>query len=609
MRLPLIVYDGACAFCEWWARYWQRLAWGRFDIAPYQSVAANYSAIPEHEFQRAVQYISADGKVASGAKASFLALSHARGRRFWIGLYRHLPGFAFISERTYSLIAAHRPAFYHLTRAFLGREPLPPRFELVSFVFLRLLALIYFAASVSFALQAQGLIGSSGILPLSDHLERIRETFGYESWFRYPTLFWLNASDWAITAVCWAGIAASLFLLFNVVPRLSLVVLFALYLSLFTVGQIFTIYQWDLLLLETGFIAILLTTGSMVAVFLMRWLLFRLIFLSGVVKLASGDAGWAGFSALRHHFETQPLPTPLAWYAHHAPESLLAAAVAATFVIELVLVFLIFTPRRTRFIAAWGIIALQAFILLTGNYGFFNLLALALTLFLFDDHALGKIVPAKVKQRRPGGVATSVVGMYAIVVVAVSLGQIHAAAIRSKELYPANLSNFVAPLRIVNTYGAFAELVTERNEIVIEGSSVGKEWREYDFKYKPGDLTRVPRWNVPYQPRLDWQMWFAAIGNESRNWFPNLLDRLLQGSPDVLELFEQTPFPEARPKQVRALLYQYRFTTPEEKRMTGHWWERQQTGIYYPQISLEPERPKETVTPLPLFESLTRPRE
>lgn len=190
-----------------------------------------------------------------------------------------------------------------------------------------------------------------------------------------------------------------------------------------------------------------------------------------------------------------------------------------------------------------------------------------------------------------------------------SLGQIHAAAIRSKELYPASLSNFVAPLRIVNTYGAFAELVTERNEIVIEGSSVGKEWREYDFKYKPGDLTRVPRWNVPYQPRLDWQMWFAAIGNESRNWFPNLLDRLLQGSPDVLELFEQTPFPEARPKQVRALLYQYRFTTPEEKRMTGHWWERQQTGIYYPQISLEPERPKETVTPLPLFESLTRPRE
>lgn len=386
----------------------------------------------------------------------------------------------------------------------------------------------------------------------------------------------MSASDGAIDMVRWTGVAASLLLLLNVLPRLSLVVLFALYFSLFTAGQIFTIYQCDLLLLETGFLAILLTGGSMLAVFLIRWLLFRLMFLSGLVKLASGDPAWASFSALRYHFETQPLPTPLAWYTHHAPEPVLAAAVVATFAIELVLAFLIFTPRRTRAIAAWGIIALQSLILLTRNSGFFNLLTLVLTLFLFDDHALEKIVPVKVKGRRLGRIAASLVGIYALVVIVVSFGQLHAAAIRSKELYP-ELSNLVAPLRIVNRYGAFAELTTERNEIVIEGSSDGRQWREYEFRYKPDDLMRAPSWNIPHQPRLDWQMWFAAIGNESRDWFPNLFQRLLHGSPEVLSQLEENFFPDSPPKQVRAMLYQYRFTAPEENRT--QWWERQQTGI------------------------------
>ncbi|MGH8769839.1 MAG: lipase maturation factor family protein [Burkholderiales bacterium] len=607
-RQPLIVYDGDCAFCEYWARYWKCLAEGRFAIAPFQKVGDDYPQISVQEFRRAVQYIAPEGKIAAGAEASFLALSHAEGRGFWLWLYRNLPGFAFASENTYNFIAAHRPTLHRVTLALWGREPQPARFDLTSFVFFRLLGLIYLAAFVSFAVQAEGLIGSQGILPLGEYLERIHDRFDAQSYIRYPTLFWLSTSDLALEIVCWAGIAASLLLVLRVLTRLSLVLLFVLYLSIFTAGQLFTIYQWDMLLLEAGFIAILLTTGSMLAVWLMRLLLFRLMFLSGVVKLASGDAAWADLSVLKVYFETQPLPTPLAWYAHQLPGPVLAVAVAAAFAIELFLAFLIFAPRQPRFIAAWAIVALQMLILATGNYSFFNLLVLALTLFLFDDQALGKLVPLRISARRTGRGATGLISVYAIIALAVGIGQIYAALIRSKELYPAALASCVAPFRIVNPYGAFAEIVTERNEIIIEGSPDGREWREYEFKYKPGELTRAPSWNIPHQPRLDWQMWFAAIGNESRDWFPNFLQRLLQGSPEVLVLLEENPFTEAPPKFVRAMLYQYRFTTPEEKRASWQWWERQQTGIYYPQISLRAEEPQEQQA-RPLFESLTRPRE
>ncbi|MGH8727356.1 MAG: lipase maturation factor family protein [Burkholderiales bacterium] len=608
-RRPIVVYDGDCAFCEYWARYWERLAEGRLSLAPYQQAARDYPQIQVEEFKRAVQYIALDGKVASAAEASFLALSLARGRRFWLWLYRHVPGFAALSERIYAFIAARRSTFHRLTVALWGREPEPSRYAAISFLFLRVLGLIYLAAFVSFGVQAEGLIGSQGILPFDEYLERIYERFGAQSYFRYPTFFWLNASDLALTLVCWSGAAVSLLLIFNWFSRTSLAVLFTLYLSIFTVGQVFTIYQWDLLLLETGFVAILLTTGSLIAVFLMRWLLFRVMFLSGVVKLASGDAAWTGFNALAHYFETQPLPAFFSWYAHQAPEFTLVAAVIATFVIELALAFLIFAPRRLRFIAVWAIIVLQILILLTGNYGFFNLLVLALTLFLFDDRAIGKLARFRLPQKRPGHIATAVLIAYAAIVLVVSGGQIYAAFIRSKELYPAALANLVAPLRIVNTYGAFAEIVTERNEIVIEGSNDRREWREYGFKYKPGELTRAPSWNIPHQPRLDWQMWFAAIGNESRDWFPNFLNRLLQGSPDVLAMLEENPFAEAPPKFIRAMLYQYRFTTPEEKRASWQWWERQQTGIYYPQVSLRRVEQQEPSQAPPLFESLTRPQE
>ena len=242
---PLLIYDGDCGFCVYWARYWQKLTGDRVDYRPYQQVAARYPEISEAEFQRAVQYIAPDGRRASAAEASFLTLSHAPGKGFWLALYKHLPGFAPVSEWAYAFIAAHRSAFYRISLLLWGKDYEPPRYDLVSFLFLRLLGLVYLTAFVSFAVQAQGLIGSHGILPLAQFADAIAQRFGTERYFLAPMVFWLNDSDAAIQAVCWAGAGLSLLLVVNVLPRLCLFLLFALYLSLFYAGQIFMSYQWD----------------------------------------------------------------------------------------------------------------------------------------------------------------------------------------------------------------------------------------------------------------------------------------------------------------------------------------------------------------------------
>src|SRR5579862_5190422 len=357
---PLLVYDGECGFCGYWARYWQKLTGDGVDYRPYQEVAAQYPAIPVADFQRAVQYIAPDGHRASAAEASFRTLSHARGGGFWLALYRKLPGFAAISELVYAFIAAHRPAFYRVSLLLWGRNHEPPRHDLVSFVFLRLFGLVYLSAFISFGLQAQGLIGSHGILPLTELVDAIADRVGPERFFQMPMVFWWSASDFAIQTVCVAGAGLSLLLVFNLLPRLSLLLLYVLYLSLLYGGQTFMTYQWDTFLLETGFLALVLSFTTLPGIWLLRWLLFRFMFMSGVVKLLSGDPSWWNLSALSYHFLTQPLPTPLAWYAAHLPPALLRFATGSTFVIELCLPFLIFCPRRLRFCAAFGIFLLRS---------------------------------------------------------------------------------------------------------------------------------------------------------------------------------------------------------------------------------------------------------
>lgn len=592
-RRPLLVYDGECAFCVYWADYWRALTQERVRFAPYQQVGSHYPQISASDFRAAVQYIAPDGEHASAAEASFCTLSHAPGRGVGLRLYRRVPGFARASEAAYAWIAAHRPFALRASKLLWGPTHTPAQHRISIALFMRVLALILFIAFASFGVQVTGLIGSQGILPVSTYLTGLHASLGTSAYGRFPTLFWIDAGDAMLQGTCAAGALLSLALFMGYRQRLVLALLALLYLSLFYAGQVFTQYQWDLLLIELSFLAIGLQSGSAIALWLARWLLFRFMFMSGAVKLLSGDVSWSGLSSLEVFFETQPLPTPLAWYAHQLPHALLTGLNLTHFVIELGLVFLIFPPRRPRMLAALCIVALQLLIAITGNYGFFNLQVLVLCLLLFDDAALRSTLQrfrldtwlAARAPRPPSRLATALVTIYALAALPLASLQMAEQFAGQPLKGPLKVTmDFVAPLRAVNPYGVFAHIVTERNEIVIEGSSDGQTWREYEFRYQPGLLTRAPPWVAPHQPRLDWQLWFDALGeaNES-SWLRPFLERLLDNSPPVLELLATNPFPHQPPLAVRATLYRYRYASAAQRRQ-GLWWERNQVGFYYPPI-------------------------
>jgi len=475
----------------------------------------------------------------------------------------------------------------------------PPRYELVRFLFLRLFGLIYLAAFVSFAVQAPGLIGSHGILPLGELLDAVRHAAGGERFYLMPTVFWWSSSDSAIRLVCWGGAGLALLVTANLLPRLSLLLLYVLYLSLLYAGQVFMTYQWDAFLLETGFLALLLGFSVTPGIWLLRWLLFRFMFMSGVVKLLSGDPTWWNLSALSHHFVTQPLPTPFAWYAAHLPPALLAFATASTFVVELGLPFLIFCPRRPRFVAACGILLLQVCILITGNYNWFNLQTMLLCLVLFDDAALQHILPPSLAARlalwappgQPRRALALGAGALAVLLVWCSLVEMDVRFGGDPPAAARAVHDLIGPLHLVSSYGLFAVMTTKRNEIVIEGSNDGLDWREYEFRYKPGDVARRPPWNIPHQPRLDWQMWFAALEDPRQlRWFWLFLEKLLHDEPAVTSLLARNPFPDKPPLYIRARFYDYSYTDAWA-RARGRWWERRLLGPYFPAVRLKADEP------------------
>ncbi len=542
-----------------------------------------------------MQFIAPDGRRASAAEASFLTLSHARGKGFWLALYRRLPGFAAIAEWAYAFIAAHRPAFHRVSLMLWGRNHEPPRYELVSFLFLRLFGLIALSAFVSFAVQAQGLIGSRGILPLAELVETLADRVGPQRFLVMPMVFWLNDSDIAIQAVCWAGALASAMLALNLLPRLSLVLIYALYLSLLYAGQTFMNFQWDTFLLETAIVALLMSFAPTTGVWLARWLLFRFMFMSGAVKLLSADPNWWGLTALTFHFLTQPLPTPLAYYVARLPTGVLKVATGAVFVVELALPFLIFFPRRLRFVAAFGILTLQVCILLTGNYNWFNLQTALLCLPLADDASLRRMSPsrlirltqARASHQAPRLAANVVVSALALLMVFLSLVQMDERFGGDPPDAALMIEAWFEPLHLVSPYGLFAVMTTTRDEIVIQGSNDGVEWRDYEFRYKPGDVMRRPSWNIPHQPRLDWQMWFAALDDPQRvPWFSRFLARLLENEPSVTTLLEKNPFPDKPPTYVRAQFYEYTFAEGDEH-AAGRWWDRRLLGLYFPTAHLK----------------------
>ena len=599
-RLPLLAYDGSCGFCAYWVRYWQRLTGECIRYVPYQEIAADHPDVPLEEFARAIQLFEPDGNHYHGADAAFRVLARAPGRAKGLWLYRHLPGFAALAEAIYALIARHREMAYRWSCLLWGAERYPPTFHLVSWLFLRLLGLTFLVAFVSIGSQITGLVGAEGILPLPRYLATMATENGPWRYWISPTLFWINSSDTALLSACVLGAAASGLVVLNVLTRYMLILAFVLHLSLWVAMPVFGSIQPDTLILEVGLLAIFLTSGSRIIIWLFRWLLFRFMLLSGLVKLLSHDPSWAHLTALEYHYETQPLPTPLAWYAHQFPEWFQQLSVLSMLGIELLLPWLIFMPRRLRFTAAWGFLVLQIAITLTGNYYFLNLLTIFLCLFLFDDQALSRLLPSRLGARirfrlpKPGQLATVAAAVLATIVVVTNLAVVWK-RVEQRDL-PEPLASLVATTSrfgITNFYGFFAVMNTKRREIIVEGSLDGEHWQPYEFRYKPGDVHRCLHWSIPHHPRLDWTMWFAAGEPPYRNpWFGDLLYALLQGAPPVVALLATDPFPGQPPTWVRGTLYQYRFTTPAERAATGDCWMRERLGPYIPPLSLENWEPR-----------------
>jgi uncharacterized membrane protein YphA (DoxX/SURF4 family) len=423
-----------------------------------------------------------------------------------------------------------------------------------------------------------------------------------------PTLAWWSASDRALHWQCGLGAGCAVALLAGFAPAVMLFLLWALYLSLCAIPGPFLNFQWDTLLLETGFLAVFFAPLQLwerpsrqarppaLVLWLLRWLLFRLMFESGCVKLMSGDISWWNLTALQFHYQTQPLPTCIGWQACQLPAGAQSLCVVAMFAIELVVPVFIFSGRRLRLAAAGIFTAFQIVILLTGNYGFFNFLAILLCVPLLDDRALPAFrkntVPkeADPAARRAARWPLPVTLCLAVLIVPLTLIPFLVSA-GVNQTWPSPvfwLYGWTRPFRSFNGYGLFARMTRTRPEIIVQGSDDERNWKDYAFKYKPGDPRRRPGFVAPYQPRLDWQMWFAALDQARDNpWFLHFEYGLLRNSPPILALLDSNPFPKDPPKYIRALLYEYRFTDRATRRATGDWWSRELKGVYVPQLSLE----------------------
>jgi hypothetical protein len=473
-------------------------------------------------------------------------------------------------------------------------------------LFLKVLAASHLAAFGSYWAQAGGLTGPGGIVPAGRFLEVVRQAYGRKAWFEAPSLCWIVGAHPGVGILCGVGVLLSLILLMGYAEAPCLAALWALYLSLTTVGQVFYGYQWDSLLLETTLVALFLVPWTLgrarepwdpplLARALVWWLLFRLMFLSGAVKLASGDPTWRNLTALAFHYETQPLPSPFAWYAHQLPLGFQRASCALMFAVELAAPLCIPLPRRVRHPAVVSMIGLQVLIALTGSYAFFNLLSIGLCLACIDDEAwarLGRRAPAEAPKAGPGTFQRVALRWFA----AFSVGITFIGAVArfdpgtARSPIARDLLESVDSLRSWNSYGLFAVMTVERPELIIEGSDDRIEWKEYPLPYKPGDLARRPSWAAPYQPRLDWQLWFAALEPPDENrWLRKLGQDLLRGEPAALGLFRENPFPGHPPRYLRVVRYLYGFTDWDERRRTGNWWRRTPIDFYIDEMSLDPE--------------------
>jgi lipase maturation factor 1 len=513
----------------------------------------------------------------------------------------------------------------------LGPEPISetrPGHLWPRWIFLRALGLIYFSAFYSLVFQITGLIGPTGILPAGDYLQAVSGALPSQKFWFAPTLLWFSSSNHALLLLCSVGMVASLLVVLNIWPRGMLAVCFVCFLSFVSAAQDFSGYQSDGMLLEAGFISLFFSppgfwpglgrahAPSRLSRFLLQWEWFRIYFESGVAKIGGGDLAWRNFTAMDDYYQNGPLPTWLGWYVQHLPHWFHAAAVFYTLAVELLLVWMLFLPRRFRIICFCIVTPFEISIILTANYTFLNYLVLSLGFLLLDDRFVEWLVPQKIRnfidaQPALAQVAVSppaqeswrtrahkilaparmtLAGFCLLWILYVTFAELVWMRFRG-VVFPEKPIELLEPFRIANRYGLFGRMTHERYEIEFQGSRDGKAWLAYPFRYKPQDVSKPPGIYAPYQPRFDWNLWFASLGSWREFHFVVWTEeRLLRGDPDVLALFAGNPFAGGPPpERVRAVIWQYWFTDLKTKRATGTWWRREFLGAYAPSLERQPD--------------------
>lgn len=465
----------------------------------------------------------------------------------------------------------------------------PAGYSIAIWLFLKCLGVIYIIAYLPFFFQIEGLIGSKGILPVQDYLSILKVRFGKKAYSYVPTLLWLNSSNRALYLLLIMGLLFASLLIAGVYPPLMLLGLYIVHLSLTNAGQDFLRFGWETYLMEVTVSAFLTVATSPFNYFgwlNLNFLLFRFHIGAGASKLLSRDENWANLTALCYHYHTQPIANLMAWYFDKLPLTFHKLSALGMFYIELIVPFFIFMPPDIRLLVFIQLVGLQISIWFTGNLSYLNHLTAVSCIILLHNKFLEPFLSPVFAETTSSLVWYSLISLLAFAYLICQILCFCFGFSRSRRIAP--LIIFFEPFHILYPHGIFAVMTTKRYEVVVEGSRDGVAWQEYEFYYKPGPLNRRPKRIAPYQPRLDWQAWFLPFRPYYfETWFQQFLQKLLEGEPSVLRLLKGNPFGETPPLFVRALLYEYEFTTNEEKKKTGNWWKRSYRGIYAYPIMLQ----------------------
>lgn len=470
----------------------------------------------------------------------------------------------------------------------------PENYTLAAHLLPRLLGFIYFFAIGAFLFQILGLLGQKGILPVTNFLTYVRSHYLRKRFFYIPSLFWLNASDQALMGLTIVGTLISIVLMLGYYSALCLALLFIIHLSIVSVGQDFLSFGWESFLLEITFYTFwvsLTPIPNLMMWICLNFLLFRFHLQAGAVKLQSHDHNWRNLTAIFYHYQSQPLPNTQAWFVYKWPLQIHKVSTFLMFVVEMIFPFGLFLGDTIRAIVGIVLIGLQVIIWVTGNFSYLNHLTIALAIIAFSNHfwSLFYIQAPFVHPTNEWiNLILSLLGTIFFILQFLRIWSHFKPEYRiHRWLRP------FASFHLFNPYGLFAIMTTTRYEIVVEGSEDGHTWKEYLYRYKPSEITRRPRRISPYQPRLDWQMWFLPFDDfESQNWFHQFLYHLLKGNPYVLKLLRYNPFPDTPPTYIRAVMYDYKFSNYHEKKERGWWWNRSFLGLYSPVLTLRSSQSK-----------------